>query len=81
MMSFVAREMEKLNKDLCMNPTGARYAEIFAAQQALAWALDPMAFKAPSALLICTQASSTDCSVDIRRSALPSSSDPTSDAA
>jgi hypothetical protein len=80
MMSFITRELEKLNNDLRANPSGERYAEIYAAQQALAWALDPKAYKSPAALLMGTLAGSADCSVDIHHSPLPDIPDPMSDA-
>jgi hypothetical protein len=40
-MGFVEREMQRLGRDLCADPRPAREAEMYAAQQALAWVLDP----------------------------------------
>jgi hypothetical protein len=80
-MSFIARELEKLNSDLCTNPKGDRYAEIYAAQQALAWALDPKSVKSPTTLLMGIQADSVDCLVDIHQPSSPNTPYPTSDAA
>jgi len=40
-MSFIQRELERLGHELCADPRPARQAEFYAAQQALAWALDP----------------------------------------
>jgi HEPN domain-containing protein len=47
-MSFVSREIEKLNRALREAPEGDRRAELYAAQQALAWALEPCVIQAPS---------------------------------
>jgi hypothetical protein len=44
-MSFVQRELDRIRNALESHPK--RYAELYAAQQALAWALDPDAFNQP----------------------------------
>ena len=69
-MSFVSRKLGKLSHVLSSGPNGQR-PELLAAQQALAWALDPHAFKSPLALITGTQEDSGGCSVDIHRSPLP----------
>lgn len=78
-MGMIARELELLGRTLRDDPNG-RYDELYAAQQALAWALDPHAFRSPVVMLTGTQAGSTDCSGGSRRSPLPDISDPKSGA-
>ncbi len=73
-MSFIAREIEKLSRALCTDQQRPDYKELYAAQQALSWALDPKAFKAPYLTIMGTQGGSEDCSVDIRHSPLPDNS-------
>jgi hypothetical protein len=58
-MSFIQRELQKLSRIILLNPVGAK--EVYAAQQALSWALDPQAFKSPYAMLMGTQEGSEDC--------------------
>jgi hypothetical protein len=50
-MTYIQREMEKLGRDLCADPRPAREAEMYAAQQALAWVLDPQIAMSPYDLL------------------------------
>lgn len=61
-MSFVRRELEKLGRALRESQTGP-HNELYAAQQALAWALDPQAFKSPFDLISGTQTNLEDCPV------------------
>lgn len=58
-MSFIHRELEKLSRAVLADPSGSK--EAYAAQQALSWALDPQAFKAPSAMLTGIPEGSEDC--------------------
>jgi hypothetical protein len=46
-MSFVQREIERLRNEMISNPKNARYPELYAAQQALAWSLEPTGFSSP----------------------------------
>jgi len=46
-IGFVARELERLAAALRQTPRPERYPELYAAQQALSWAIDPDAFKSP----------------------------------
>lgn len=46
-MGFVERELERLNCALNEGVGDPRYPEIYAAQQALSWALDPTGFRSP----------------------------------
>jgi hypothetical protein len=65
----VARELERLEKALREPQTDDRYCQLYAAQQALAWALDPSAAASPYATiqrglvkpLRGTQEGSADC--------------------
>lgn len=59
-LSFVRRELERLDRALQNTPEG-RYAELYAAQQTLAWALEPQAFKSPAVMIMGTQEDSADC--------------------
>ena len=60
-MSFVQREITRLNMELATAPQGPRYAALYAAQQALAWSLDPSAFRAPYDSVMGIPADSEDC--------------------
>jgi hypothetical protein len=61
-MSFVQRELDRIHGALTSQPSPEHYAELYAAQQALVWVLDPATFKAPYHMLaICTQGDSEDC--------------------
>lgn len=59
-MNFIQREIDRLRLELLAGHD--RAAEIYAAQQALEWALEPSGIKAPYALIMGTQVSSKDCS-------------------
>jgi len=51
-MSFIQREHDRLNELLRSTPSDAEvYQPIYAAQQALGWALDPDCCASPSAML------------------------------
>lgn len=65
-MSYLARELARLNGALCDDPTGARYPELYAAQQALAWALEPTVTQSPSAYLISSGGDVAGCSANDR---------------
>ncbi len=59
-MGMIARELELLGRALRNHPNG-RYDELYAAQQALSWALDPQAFKSPIEMFNDIQPSEVDC--------------------
>ena len=67
-MSFVQREMERLGRALCADPRPDREAELYAAQQALAWALDPEVAMSPYEHLTIRpiEAADKDCSAHNR---------------
>lgn len=50
-MSFIQRELNILGEMLRNTPEGEEYNEIYAAQQALCWALDPDNFMSPVKLV------------------------------
>jgi hypothetical protein len=50
-MGFVQREIDKIGMCLRGTPKGPRYDELYAAQQALSWSLDPFTFEAPLAMI------------------------------
>lgn len=59
-MGMIDRELDKLGRALRSARKG-HYNEIYAAQQALAWALDPYGFKSPADMLTGIPADATDC--------------------
>jgi hypothetical protein len=53
-MSFIQREHDKINELLRHTPDDhPAHGPLYAAQQALGWALDPDCFASPSALIHC----------------------------
>lgn len=50
-MSFVQRELDRIGAAL-EQPQCNRYAELYAAQQALMWAIEPDTYKSPFAMLV-----------------------------
>lgn len=76
-MSFVQREIDRIRSALLADPEGERYQELYAAQQALSWALEPNGFGSPIDVIMGTRVVREDCRVEFRP---PSSSD-TSDQA
>mgnify|MGYP003403658733 CR=1 FL=1 len=60
-MSFVQREIDRINSALCDDPDGSDYALLYAAQQALSWATDPEGFKSPFCQITGIQAEKEDC--------------------
>lgn len=71
-MSFVSRELEKLSRALQSEPQGNHYEKLYAAQQALSWAMEPQGFKAPTVMIMDTQQGLEDC---LEYHDLPQSSD------
>jgi hypothetical protein len=60
-MSFIQRELDHLAVALREPRFAINYDRLYAAQQALSWALDPTGFKSPYALITGIPADSTDC--------------------
>jgi hypothetical protein len=46
-VGFVQRELDRIAEALRETQTTKRYAELYAAQQALSWAIEPQGFAAP----------------------------------
>ena len=65
-MSFVQREIDRLRKALLATPDGDRRNKLYAAQQALSWALEPGGIKSPYDMITDTEAEPRDCSVPPR---------------
>ena len=61
-MSFVQRELDRIHTALHDPQNDNRYAELYAAQQALSWALEPEGNKRPYDMITGTPADSADCS-------------------
>lgn len=59
-MKFIEQELERISATL-REPRTAEYDQLYAAQQALSWALDPTVFKSPYDLLNGTPAGSVNC--------------------
>ena len=51
-VGFVARELDRLAEALREPQPPKRYGELYAAQQALCWALDPEHYKGPTATIV-----------------------------
>lgn len=71
-MGFMERELERVKRGLREPQSDERYCHLYAAQQALSWALDPQGFAAPydtivngkiQPLIKDTQADLEDCLV------------------
>jgi hypothetical protein len=65
-MSFIQRELDRIGEALRQPQPGNRYAELYAAQQALARASEPTGFASPYKLITGTREGSTDCLADPR---------------
>ncbi len=52
-MSFIQREIDRIRESLVASDP--RYDELYAAQQALEWALEPSGIKSPYAMITGTQ--------------------------
>ena len=67
-MSFVARELKRINMALNDPEYSEKYQELYAAQQALSWALDPYGFAKPYELVTDTLEGSKDYSAPLHNS-------------
>ena len=66
MAGFIERELERIGKALHEPRFADQYDQLYAARQALSWALEPDGFKRPYDMLTGTPADSEDCSA-VRR--------------
>lgn len=62
-MSFLQREADRLRSALLATLPGTRYDQLYAAQQALVWASDPVAYRSPSLMIMGTLEGLEDCLV------------------
>jgi len=65
-MSFIQRELDRIGEALRQPQSGNHYAELHAAQQALAWATDPSGFASPFSSITGSRGETEDCSARIR---------------
>lgn len=63
-MSFIQREINKISFTLRKTPDGLSYRELYAAQQALAWALEPDGTRSPFQMIMGTHVDLTGCPVE-----------------
>lgn len=63
-MSFIQRELDRISAALVETPTANDYDSLYAAQQALSWALEPTGIKAPFAMIRGIQEVTADCLAD-----------------
>lgn len=61
-MGFVAREMDRLSRALSAHPDDPRRPELYAARQALAWALEPTSALAPTTYFTSSAEGAAGCS-------------------
>ena len=64
-MSYIQRELDRISTLLRETPTQDNREQLYAAQQALSWALEPTGFKAPFDMIMGTLEGSKDCPADI----------------
>ena len=74
-MGFLEREADRLRSALESAP-GERFNQLYAAQQAVAWASDPDGFKSPFLLIMGTQEGLGDCSARSRPPEFSDNRDP-----
>lgn len=60
-MGFIQRELDRISAALVDQPDANDYASLYAAQQALAWVLEPTGIKAPFAMIRGTLEGKEDC--------------------
>ena len=64
-MGFIERELQRI-KRARTDPGGPLDGPLEAAQQALAWAIDPTAFMSPACMLLGSETVGEDCSLERR---------------
>jgi hypothetical protein len=69
-MGFIERELERISEAVRTRQAEQsdtdEYRQLYAAQQALSWALEPLGFQAPYETILDTPAGSGDCPDDSR---------------
>jgi hypothetical protein len=69
-MSFLQREISRLNDAIRSTPSQeSQHKELYAAQQALSWALEPTGFASPHDMIMGIRANSEDCQENIHPAA------------
>lgn len=63
-MEHVHAELRRIESRLAAYPDPFHHAGLYAAQQALAWAMRPEAFASPVATVLGTSEGSEDCSAE-----------------
>lgn len=63
-MSFIQREIDLLREAIIGATDESEREQLYAAQQALAWALEPTGFKAPLNMIRGTREAQEDCQVE-----------------
>lgn len=71
-MSFIQREIDRVASEMEAARGTVKYRELYAARQALSWALEPGGFASPYNMIMGILATKADCSVPPRP---PQSSD------
>ncbi len=61
-MSFIKRELDRIRHVLCDLSKHNRYDELYAAQQALAWASEPNGYASPMKMITDIPGDSEGCS-------------------
>ena len=59
-MSFIQRELDRISGALRESPGGHDYEQLYAAQQALAWATEPHGYASPMKMITGHQVESED---------------------
>jgi len=70
-MNHIQTEISRISARLAAYPDPFEHAGLYAAQQALSWALQPDAFASPLAIITRSEANSADCSEQARLRRLP----------
>ncbi len=65
-MDFIERELERISAALREQTTAEKYDRLYAAQQALSWALEPSGFMAPFKSITDTEEGSEGCLSELR---------------
>ncbi len=60
-MSFIQREIDRIQAALVAVKDERQYQELYAAQQALAWVLEPIGMASPAAVILGTPEAQEGC--------------------
>ena len=73
-MDHIHAELSRIEARLAAYPDPFHHAGLYAAQQALAWAVQPDAYASPLATILGSAANSADCSAETRPPSLSGTS-------